>query len=101
MKNLKVMATLVLIWACTIAAQTSIENLSTVENISPTNVEYVITNTGTTNELFSFIVIQDDLLMLSSGSKSLAPGQQTTISLSGLNMHLHSYELQLNEIGSN
>lgn len=101
MKSLKVMVTLALLWVCTIAAQAPIEKLSSTENISLTSVEYVITNTGATTTVFSFIIIQDDVLMLSDGSRTLAAGQQTSITVNGQNMHLHSYELQLSEMGSN
>jgi len=101
MKNLKVMVAIALLWVCTIAAQATTENLVSIEYTSPSQVEYVITNTGTTTVIFSYIIIQDDVLMLTNGEETLAPGQQTTVSASGQNMHLHKHDLQLSEIGNN
>ncbi|MCG8331944.1 MAG: hypothetical protein MI974_29930 [Chitinophagales bacterium] len=57
-------------------------------------VVFTIENTGSTGINISYIVIQDDVLMLADGSKTFAPGETKLVEVTK-SAGIHEYELRI------
>ena len=94
----RVMVLLAFFWVSTLATKAYSQSLSTTENIFSNKVEYVIENTDTVTLSFSYIVIQDNILMRAQGDKTLSPAESFTISIDCENAPNHTFELTLSNI---